>query len=351
MKRIILLVILAVLGVGAYIAYPYFRAFNIKDKSTNVSEVSLTKIEFDSGITLEELAKKLEEEGVIDSSDDLVLLADMKNQADMVLQITELQVEKDKWGTYNDLLNNIIVQNNNQLLVANVQYNNVKSIEDVAGKLTKDIDLDSAELVDLLLDPATMTSLGFTELTYPTFFIPVKFEVYKDITKEDMLEKLKDYYKNFWNEERKAKAAEIGYSQSEIAIIASIVYEEQKVKFDEQPKIAGLYLNRLKKGWLLQADPTVKFAIGDPSIKRLLFKHLEYDSPYNTYLYAGLPPGPISFPEAQTIDAVLNYEKHEYMYMCAKPEYSGYHNFSKTLNQHNVYAKEYQAWLKSEGIY
>jgi UPF0755 protein len=174
--------------------------------------------------------------------------------------------------------------------------------------------------------------------------------VYQNISKEDLFGKLKDYYKTFWNEDRKAKAQTLGLSQSEVTILASIVYEEQKVKFDEQPTIAGLYINRLKSGWLLQADPTVKFAIGDPTIKRLLYKHLEYQSPYNTYIHKGLPPGPISYPESQTIDAVLDYEKHDFMYMCAKPEYSGYHNFSKTLNQHNVYAKEYQNWLNKEGI-
>jgi UPF0755 protein len=350
MKKIILLFVLAALGVGAYIAYPYYKAYNIKDKATNVESVEVNKIALEPDMTIEEVAQLLEKEGVIESGDDLFLLAQMKNQESLVLTIAELQVEKEKWDTYNNLLNNIIVQNGNEINVADVQYNNVKSIEDVAGKLTKGIDLDSAEFAQLLLAPETMSSLGFTELTYPTFFIPVKFEVYKDISKEEMLEKLKDYYKSFWNEERKGLAAELGYSQSEVTILASIVYEEQKVKFDEQPKIAGLYINRLKKGWLLQADPTVKYAIGDPSIKRLLYKHLEFESPYNTYLNHGLPPGPISFPEAQTIDAVLNYEKHEYMYMCAKPEYSGYHNFSKTLSQHNTYAKEYQNWLDQEGI-
>ncbi|CAG5079637.1 endolytic transglycosylase MltG [Parvicella tangerina] len=350
MKKIILLLVLAVLGVGVYIAYPYIKAYQIKDKATHVEEYESNRITFKKGMSINELAHLLQEEKIIENADDLILLAEMKQQADLVLEIEELVVEKEKWKTYNDLLNNVIVQNGSEMNTVDVQYNNVKSIEDVAGKLTRNIELDSAELADFLLDPETRNSLGFTELSYPTFFIPVKFEVYKDISKEEMLEKLKDYYKSFWNEERKAKAAALGYSQSEITILASIVYEEQKVKFDEQPKIAGLYLNRLKKGWLLQADPTVKYAIGDPSIKRLLYKHLEYESPYNTYLYTGLPPGPISFPEAQTIDAVLNYEDHEYMYMCAKPEYSGYHNFSKTLNQHNVYAKAYQKWLDQEGI-
>lgn len=350
MKRIIILVVLAVLGIGTFIAYPYIKAYLIKDKPVNLEMVEDASISLNGVKDLEGVASILTEKGVIESGDDLMLLAEMKGVGNFEINIEKLKVEKEKWGTYNDILNNIIIQNNNPLNVVNVSYNNVKSINDVAGKLTKNIDLDSAEFSQYLNSTELMYSLGFTELTYPTFFIPIQFEVKKDISKEELLQKLKDYYKSFWNEDRKAKASALGYSQSEISILASIVYEEQKVKFDEQAKIAGLYLNRLKKGWMLQADPTVKFALGDPSIKRLLFVHLEVDSPYNTYRNYGLPPGPISFPEPQTIDAVLNYEQHDYMYMCAKPEYSGYHNFSKTLEQHNVYAKEYQKWLNAEGI-
>lgn len=350
MKKIVLFVIILVIGIGGYIAYPYYKVYTIKDAATNVESLEITKISIPDNLNISDLGDVLEKEGVISNGADFSLLAEMKGKADLAVGLSELKVEKSKWDTYNNLLNNILIQNSAGILTTYVEYNNVKSIHDVAGKLTSNIDLDSADLDELLTAPETISSLGFNETTYPTFFIPVKFEVYKDISKEEMLEKLKDYYKSFWNEERKMKAGSLGYSQSEITILASIVYEEQKVKFDEQAKIAGLYINRLQKGWMLQADPTVKYALGDPTIKRLLFVHLEVDSPYNTYKNFGLPPGPISFPEPQTIDAVLNYEKHDYMYMCAKPEYSGYHNFSETLQQHNVFAKEYQKWLNSEGI-
>lgn len=350
MKRIILLIVLIALGIGGYLGYPYLKAMMVKGNSVHLDAYDENYLELDGISHLSGIAELLEKKGLIDNADDLVLLSEVKGRGDFEITLTKLKVEGDKWKTYNDLLNNIIVQNGNEVNVANVSFNNVKSIEEVAGKLTKGVELDSAVFAQYLLDPTTMQSLGFTELSYPTFFIPIQIEVYKDISKEELLEKLKDYYKTFWNDDRKAKAAELGYSQSEITILASIVYEEQKVKFDEQAKIAGLYINRLKKGWMLQADPTVKYAVGDPTIKRLLFVHLEVDSPYNTYRNYGLPPGPISFPEPQTIDAVLNYEKHDYMYMCAKPEYSGYHNFSKTLDQHNTYAKEYQKWLNQQGI-
>lgn len=350
MKKIIGVVFfLLILGVGAYIAYPYYKVYNISKQTTKVESVSLKHIEIPAGTQINQLGGLLVESGIIDNAEDFNYLASFKKK-DKVLELKKIAIEKQKWQDYNSVLNNIVTQSNASTNVVNVQYNNVKSIEEIAGKLTQDIDLDSATLVDFLNDENTIKSLGFTKATYSTFFIPVKFEVFQDISKEEMLDKLKNYYKTFWNEERKSKADALGYTQSEITILASIVYEEQKVKFDEQPTIAGLYINRLKKGWLLQADPTVKYALGDPSIKRLLYVHLEVDSPYNTYKHAGLPPGPISFPESQTIDAVLNYEKHDYMYMCAKPEYSGYHNFSKTLNQHNVYAKAYQKWLNGEGI-
>jgi UPF0755 protein len=340
---------LLILGIGAYIGYPYYKVYNISKQPTNVENISIKSFEIPEGTKINELGDLLVENKILDNAEDFNYLANFKNK-DKVIELKKITVEKSKWQDYNSVLNNIVTQCNASTNVVNVQYNNVKSIEDIAGKLTQDIDLDSATFANFLNDENTINSLGFTKTTYSTFFIPVKFEVFQDITKEELLEKLKKYYKTFWNDERKSKASELGLSQSEITILASIVYEEQKVKFDEQPTIAGLYINRLQKGWLLQADPTVKYALGDPSIKRLLYVHLEVDSPYNTYKHAGLPPGPISFPESQTIDAVLNYEKHDYMYMCAKPEYSGYHNFSKTLNQHNVYAKAYQKWLNSEGI-
>ncbi len=350
MKKIIGLVFfLFILAIGAYFGYPYYKVYNISKQTTNVESVSLKYIEIPEGTKINTLGDVLVDNGIIDNAEDFNYLANFKKK-DKVIELKKVKIEKLKWQDYNSILNNVVTQCNASTNVVYVQYNNVKSIEEIAGKLTQDIDLDSSSLSAYLNDESTIKSLGFTKTTYPTFFIPVKFEVFQDITKEEMLEKLKNYYKSFWNEERKAKAEALGYSQSEISILASIVYEEQKVKFDEQPTIAGLYINRLKKGWLLQADPTVKYALGDASIKRLLFVHLEVDSPYNTYKYAGLPPGPIAFPESQTIDAVLNYEKHDFMYMCAKPEYSGYHNFSKTLNQHNVYAKAYQKWLNSEGI-
>ena len=157
-------------------------------------------------------------------------------------------------------------------------------------------------------------------------------------------------YKKFWNSNRIKKANIIGLSQSEVTILASIVQMEQQIKFDEHSKIAGLYINRLQKGMKLQADPTVKFALKKPNLRRLYYKHLEVDSPYNTYKYDGLPPGPICIVDPRVIDAVLNYSKHDYIYMCAQPSYSGYHNFSSTIVEHERYKKMYISWLSLEKI-
>jgi len=350
MKKIILLLLVVLIIVGGYIGYPYYKAYTVSSVKSNIESYQPNRIEVKEGTKVGEMGAILEKEGIVTNGADFNFLAKFKNNDQIVFPGTTLNINKANWKTTNDILNTIVFEAKNYNEITYLEYNNVRSIADAIGKMTKNIELDSVSLASYLLDPKISKSLGFDEMTYATFFIPIKMEVYKDISKEEVLEKLKKYYKDFWNADRKAKAQALGYSQSEITILASIVYEEQKVKFDEQPKIAGLYLNRLKKNWKLQADPTVKYGIGDPTIKRLLYKHLEYDSPYNTYIYAGLPPGPISFPEPQTINAVLNYDKHEYMFMCAKPEYSGYHNFSKTLSQHNVFAKEYQKWLNSEGI-
>jgi UPF0755 protein len=157
-------------------------------------------------------------------------------------------------------------------------------------------------------------------------------------------------YEHFWNADRTAKAAQIGLSKLEVSILASIV-DEETIKEDEKPVVAGLYINRLNKGIRLQADPTIKFTIGDFTVTRILSKDLIVDSPYNTYIYAGLPPGPIRMPSIAGIDGVLNHKKHNYLYMCAKDDFSGYHNFATTLNQHNQNAAKYRNALRRLRIY
>jgi UPF0755 protein len=178
-------------------------------------------------------------------------------------------------------------------------------------------------------------------------FIPNTYEVYYNVSPEGLLEKMHDEYEAFWNTERKEKAAKIGLTPVEVATLASIVQAET-IKEDEAPIIAGLYLNRLKKGIALQADPTLKFAVGDFSLKRILNVHKEIESPYNTYKYPGLPPGPISMAEINSIDAVLNYTSSNYYYMCAKEDFSGRHNFTNSYEEHMRNAAKYQRALTIE---
>lgn len=225
-----------------------------------------------------------------------------------------------------------------------VTINNVRTKEELAGKVSKYLISDSLSILELFSDSTLIKKLGFETETFRTMFLPNTYEFYWTTTAEGFAERMKNEYDKFWNTERRKKAEELQLSPPEVIILASIVQAET-VKKDEQPKIAGLYINRLKKGQLLQADPSVKYAVGDFTLKRILNVHLQTDSPYNTYKYAGLPPGPINFPEISAVDAVLNFEKHSYMYMCAKEDFSGYHNFAKTLDEHNRNAARYHRAL------
>jgi UPF0755 protein len=347
MKKVILASLIIIFLVLGFLAYPYYRVYQVKDIDNIAFESKTKNINIESPILFSDLGRFLKNETIIKDKEAFDLIVNFKNYDTISLSEGVITLKKE-W-TNNQLVNQLYLMRNQRRIV-NLTFGSVRDIESLAGKMAEPIALDSTTLIEAFNDEAIQQKYGFNSTTFISLFIPNTYEVYYNITTEELMAKMAKEYKKFWNAERVAKAKALKMSQSEITILASIVYEEQKVKFDEQAKIAGLYLNRLKNSWLLQADPTVKFALGDPTIKRLLYKHLEVDSPYNTYRNAGLPPGPIALPEPRTIDAVLNYEKHDYFYMCAKPEYSGYHNFSKTLNQHNAYAREYQRWLTKEGI-
>ena len=230
-----------------------------------------------------------------------------------------------------------------------ITFNNVRLMTDLISRLTGQLMISEEQLLPLLTDEKLCDSLGFDTTTIKTMFIPNTYEVYWNISAEKLVERMKREHDIFWNENRRKKAEELRLSPVEVSILASIV-EEETALADEFPVVAGLYINRLYKGWRLEADPTVKYAIGDFSLRRVLFSHLEVASPYNTYLHEGLPPGPIRVPSIQCIDAVLNYTKHNYMFMCAKEDFSGRHNFAVTLSEHNRNAAKYQAELNKRGI-
>ena len=190
---------------------------------------------------------------------------------------------------------------------------------------------------------------GYSQETFPALFIPNTYEVYWTMTPAQFVARMVKENDRYWNMSRKDKAKAQGLTPIEVITLASIVDEETN-KDDEKPIVAGLYLNRLHRGMLLQADPTVKFALGQFELRRILYAHLNVDSPYNTYKYAGLPPGPIRIPSMAAIESVLNPTKHNYIYMCAKEDFSGYHNFASSLTQHNANARRYQQALNQRGV-
>ena len=225
----------------------------------------------------------------------------------------------------------------------------VRTIEDLCGRVTRNIMLDSAYLASALCDSSFCYSVGYNKATFPALFIPNTYEVYWDMSIDDFVQRMVEENKRFWSEGRLQKAKALGMSKEEVVTLASIV-DSETANNGEKPRVAGLYINRLKKGMLLQSDPTVIFATKDFTIRRVLNHHLQTESPYNTYKYKGLPPGPIRIPSIAGIDAVLNYEKHNYIYMCAKEDFSGTHNFASTYSAHLANARRYTKALTARGI-
>ncbi len=221
---------------------------------------------------------------------------------------------------------------------------NIRSREKLASILGSKLAADSLEFITYLNAPTTWERYNLTEETFSSIFLPNTYEVFWSLSPEEFVERMYKEYDKFWSGERLAKAKELGLTPTEVSILAAIVCEESNYA-PEMPTIAGVYLNRLKRGMKLDADPTVKFAVGDPTIRRILYKHLEVDSPYNTYKNKGLPPGLITIPSITGIDAVLNYEKHNYLYFCASAKFDGTHKFATTHAKHLVNARAYQAAL------
>lgn len=231
-----------------------------------------------------------------------------------------------------------------QHYVVKFTFNNVRTLQQFVEKVDKKFLFSAIDLQKLLESESFLQQHNFTKETLPCLFIPDTYQIYYDIDAEEFVGKFIAFYKQFWNEKRLHFAKSISLTPIQVTTLASIVEEENHKEF-EKPIIAGVYINRLKIGMRLQADPTVKFAVGDVTLNRILHKHLEIDSPYNTYKYVGLPPGPIRFPATSSIDAVLHYTVHNYLYMCAKEDFSGAHNFAVTLGEHERNASKYRSAL------
>lgn len=227
--------------------------------------------------------------------------------------------------------------------------NSTRTVGQMAKAIAGQVMIDSASIVNRLSDPVFLDSIGYTPANVYCMIIPNTYEVYWNISADALISRLVRERDRFWNRERQDKAGSIGLTPQQVTTLASII-EEETAKNDELPIVAGLYMNRLHRNMPLQADPTVVFALGGERPKRVLKVHLEVDSPYNTYRYPGLPPAPIRFVSTRSIDAVLNYSKHNYLYMCAKEDFSGNHNFTSSLSQHNANAARYQRALSKAGI-
>ncbi len=233
----------------------------------------------------------------------------------------------------------------------NFTFISTRDISDIVKQASHTFyQIDSLKLDSLLNNEQILTSLGFDKKTLPALFIPNTYEMFWTTNETTLLNRMKQEYNDFWNSDRKAKADKLGLTPIEISTLASIIDEESSV-VSEYRKIAGVYLNRLKRGMKLEADPTLKFANNDFEAKRVLDKHKLIDSPYNTYMYAGLPPGPIRVASLQAIEAVLNAENHNFIFFCANSDFSGTHVFAKTLREHNVNANKYRKALQQRRIY
>ena len=231
----------------------------------------------------------------------------------------------------------------------NISFNHARKIEDLSKIITKDLKITNDEFMEFINNKKN-DLYGFNKMNIMAMFLSDTYEVYWNISIESLFNKMHSEYTKFWNKERINKSNELKMSNIDVSILASIVASET-LKIDEANIIAGVYINRLKKNMYLQADPTLVYAANDFSIKRVLNKHKKIASPYNTYINKGLPPGPIKLTTKEYIDAVLNYEKHKYIYFCAKDDFSGYHVFAIKLSQHNRNAKKFQKALNKRKIY
>jgi UPF0755 protein len=253
----------------------------------------------------------------------------------------------DRDLSYNRLIN--LLRSGRQAPVR-ITFNNLRTLNQIAGKIGRQIEADSTMILSFLSEESNFISDGFRKETIVALFIPNTYELYWNTDARGLYTRMLKEYRLFWNDDRLAKAKEKVLNQNEVAILASII-DDEVAKQDEKPRIAGVYLNRLKRGIPLQACPTIKFALNDFTITRVLKKYLLVDSPYNTYKHYGFPPGPIGCPTIEGIDAVLNAEKHDYLYFAARADFSGYHNFSRTLSEHNHYAALYQKELNKRKIF
>lgn len=342
-KKILLGIVLIGLVISAYFAYYVYNAMFVSNTSFS-NDVAYIHVPTNGTYAdvREQLLPLLKNIETFDA---------LANQKKYTSNIKAGRYAIKKGMNNNDIINSI--RSNN--IPVKVSFNNQESLEKLAGRISAQIEADSISLINAMTDASFLEQNDFNLATSLGMYIPNSYEFFWNTSAEQFRGRMLKEYNRFWNENRKAKAQALNLNLNQVIALASIVHEESKA-IDEQPRIAGVYLNRLRIGMPLQADPTLKFAAyqlpqyKNTIIKRVLNVHKEIDSPYNTYKHLGLTPGLIAMPDVSAIDAVLNYEKHDYLYFVADAKRLGYHKFSKTLAQHNAYAREYHQYLSSQGI-
>jgi UPF0755 protein len=335
----LLLTGILVSGIAGYLIYSYLLLPNVRTpKQQNFS------IFIRSNASFSDVKKELFDGGLILDKESFIWLANQKKYPQKIRPGHYII----KNGMSNQALINLL--RSGAQTPVDLTFNNLRDIYQLAGRISKQIEADSISLVRLMNDNEYISKLGFNKETIPALFIPNTYEFYWTTDPEGFVSRMFQEYQKFWNASRKEKAKTLNLSMTDVSTLASIIDRETVMK-TEKAVIAGVYINRLQSNWLLQADPTLIFAINDYSIQRVLDVHKEIDSKYNTYKNIGLPPGPICIPSISSIDAVLNYQKHDYFYFCAKDDFSGYHNFARTYSEHLVNARKFQQALNKQKIY
>lgn len=337
-KVIIILVVLGLIALGLL----YYFKSSLFDPNVKKDDYELF---IPTGSSFDDVLTKLENDGVLKNVKSFVLVS----------KLMKYQKETVPSGRYllsKGMSNRSLVgklRSGNQDAVS-VTFNNLRTIAELSGAIASNLEIDSNEIYNVIMSPDFLDKQGLNANNVMTLFIPNTYQVYWDVKADKVVSRLVMEYNKFWeSKDRMTKLKDLGMTKQEVYTLASIVEKESNLK-SERPTLAAVYLNRIEQGIMLQADPTVVFATGDFELRRVLNKHLEMDSPYNTYMNLGLPPGPIYMPSINSIDAVLANEKHEYIFFCAKPGYNSGHLFAKTNAQHEANARKYHKWLSSQNI-
>jgi len=330
---LVVIIVLSLAGTGIFYYLRFFGP-NVTDKQ----EYLYIK----TGSTLDDVYKTISEQGIVKDSTSFL-------QSAQSMKYVKVKPGKYrlKSGMSNRSFINMLKSGNQEPV--NFAFHNIRLKEQFAGFVAKNLEPDSVSMVRLLDSAKFAEQFGFTADNIYTVFIPNSYQIYWNTTPEKLFKRMYANYEKFWTPERKQKAAALKLTPQEVSVLASIV-DAEALHDDEMPTIAGLYLNRLNKGMKLQSDPTVIFAVNDYTIKRVLNRDLLTNSPYNTYMYKGLPPGPIMMPSVNAINSVLDYKKTDYLYMCAKADFSGNHAFATNEADHRVNAKAFQQALNDRNI-